>query len=402
MSASFINAATANMKGFALRERVARVMDVDQGMLAAILSLSMIGIVIVASSSVVLAEHYTGDSLYFLKRHLVNVGFACTAALIGWFTPLHVWEKLSRSMLLISIALLIAVLIPGIGAEVKGAQRWINLGVMNLQVTEVARVAMMVYFAGFVVRHAHRVSNTLSGLLAPCVALAICGGLIAIQPDLGSVILMAAVSFTILFVGGIPLRWVVMMVVLFVGTAVLLTVTEEYRLARVLAFWDPDADVLGSGYQTQQAFIAIGRGGWFGVGLGRSLQKFLYVPEMHTDYVFAVFAEEFGLAAVLALIGLYGYLLFKGWSVGNAAAKNQQWFAAYLCLGITVAFALQVIVHIAVNVGFAPPTGAVLPFMSYGGSSLLMTGAMTGMLLRASSEVRAKNRESAEEAGGKQ
>jgi cell division protein FtsW len=402
MSASFLNSTTASIKGLGLRGRLARVMDVDQGMLAGILSLSMIGIIIVASSSVVLAEHYTGDSMYFLKRHLVNVGFACVAAMIGWFTPLYVWEKLSRSMLLVAIALLIAVLMPGIGLEVKGAQRWINLGVMNLQVTEVARVAMLVYFAGFVVRHADSVSNRLSGLLAPCIALAICGGLIAMQPDLGSVILMAAVCFTILFVGGIPLRWVVMMVVLFVGTAILLTVTEEYRLARVLSFWNPDADSLGAGYQTQQAFIAIGRGGWFGVGLGRSLQKFLYVPEMHTDYVFAVFAEEFGLAAVLALIALYAYLLFKGWSVGNAAAKNHQWFAAYLCLGITVALALQVIVHIAVNVGYAPPTGAVLPFMSYGGSSLLMTGATTGMLLRASSEVRAKNAETSEAAGGDQ
>lgn len=400
MSASLHTATTAGLRGLALRSRVARVMDVDQAMLAVILSLSMIGIVVVASSSVVLAEHYTNDSMYYLKRHIVNVGFACTAALIGWFTPLHVWEKLSRSMLLVSIALLIAVLMPGIGVEVKGAQRWINLGVMNLQVTEVARLAMLVYFAGFVVRHAHRVSNTIGGLVAPCVALAVCGGLIAMQPDLGSVILMAAVCFTILFVGGIPMRWVILMVVLFLGAAVLLTVTEEYRLARVMSFWNPDADVLGSGYQTQQAFIAIGRGGWFGVGLGRSLQKFLYVPEMHTDYVFAVFAEEFGLVAVLALIGMYGFLLFKAWSVGNAAAKNQQWFAAYLCLGITVAFGLQVIVHIAVNVGFAPPTGAVLPFMSYGGSSLLMTGAMTGMLLRASSEVNAQDSGNAASGGG--
>lgn len=360
--------------------------QVDRGLLMLLLGLVLLGVITVATSSIALGESYTGDAYYFLKRHIVNLGLATAAAIVCCGTPMHWWKGASRLFLLLGAVVLIAVLIPGIGVEINGARRWINLGVMNLQATEVARVCALVYFADYLVRRRGNLANEFRGILIPGIVLAGYGLLIGLQPDLGSTILLAVVCFTMLFLGGLPVVWVLLMGAMMIAVVVVLIFSADYRAARLLAFLAENPDIQGSGYQAWQSMTAIARGGWFGVGLGNSLQKFLYLPEVHTDYVFAVFAEEFGLLAVVSLIAMYAWLLLKGFGVGRLAAKRDDWFSAYLAWGISVAIILQVVVHVLVNVGLAPSTGIVLPFMSYGGSALLVTGIMVGLLLRVSIE----------------
>lgn len=367
----------------ALRDAVAQI---DRGLLTLIVGLSVLGVVMVATSSIALGESYTGDSHYFLKRHLVNLTLAVTAASVCALSPIRWWQQSSILLLLFGALVLCAVLIPGIGVEIKGARRWINLGVMNLQATEVARICALVYFADYLVRRRENLANEFRGIFIPAVVLAGYGLLIGLQPDLGSTILLGAACFTLLFLGGLPIGWVLVMAAVMLIVVTALIFGADYRAARLLTFLAENPDIQGSGYQAWQSMTAIARGGWFGVGLGNSLQKFLYLPEVHTDYVFAVFAEEFGLFAVISLLGLFAWLLFKGFAVGRKAAARSDWFAAYLAWGISVAILLQVVVHVLVNVGLAPSTGVVLPFMSYGGSALLATGVMSGLLLRISVE----------------
>ena len=370
--------------------------QIDRGLLLLLLGLTVLGVVMVATSSIALGESYTGDAHYFLKRHLVNLSLATTAALVCVFSPIRWWQQSSILLLLLGALVLLAVLIPGVGVEIKGARRWINLGVMNLQATEVARICALIYFADYLVRRRSNLANEFRGILIPAIVLAGYGLLIGLQPDLGSTILLAAACFTLLFLGGLPIGWVMVMAVMMLAVVVVLIFSADYRAARLLTFLAENPDIQGSGYQAWQSMTAIARGGWFGVGLGNSLQKFLYLPEVHTDYVFAVFAEEFGLLAVVSLLGLFAWLLLKGFAVGRAAALRDAWFSAYLAWCLSVAILLQVVVHVLVNVGLAPSTGVVLPFMSYGGSALLATGVMCGLLLRVSVENGAHNNLSAE------
>lgn len=376
----------ANTALMPLRTALLSLRAVDRGLLMLILGLTILGLVMVATSSIALGESYTGDAQYFLKRHALNLSLAVIAALGCLVLPIRYWQRASLWLLLAGALVLVLVLVPGIGVEIKGARRWINLGLMNLQATEVARVCALVYFADYLVRRRSNLANEFRGILIPGIVLAIYGLLIGLQPDLGSTILLACACFTMLFLGGLPIAWVFIMVLMMCAVVVVMIFSADYRAARLLAFLAENPDIQGSGYQAWQSMTAIARGGWFGVGLGNSLQKFLYLPEVHTDYVFAVFAEEFGLLAVLSLLGLFAALLFKSFSVGRLAALRDDWFAAYLVWGIAVALLLQVVVHVLVNVGLAPATGVVLPFISYGGSALLATAVMSALVLRISIE----------------
>lgn len=360
--------------------------SVDRRLLMLILGLTLLGVVMVATSSIALGEAYTGDAYYFLKKHLFNLSLAVCVAAACCVLPMRWWQSASIWFLILGAAALLVVLIPGIGVEIKGARRWINLGFINLQATEVARVCALIYFADYLVRRRENLANEFRGILIPGIVLAGYGLLIGMQPDLGSTILLATACFTMLFLGGLPLAWVLALGVIMLGVVFVLIFSADYRAARLLAFLAENPDIQGSGYQAWQSMTAIARGGWLGVGLGNSLQKFLYLPEVHTDYVFAVFSEEFGLLAVISLLSIFGWLLVKGFEVGSKAADRGAWFAANLAWGISVAILLQVVVHVLVNVGLAPSTGVVLPFMSYGGSALLSTGAMCGLLLRVSAE----------------
>lgn len=360
--------------------------NIDRRLLMLILGLALLGVVMVATSSIALGEAYTGDAHYFLKKHLLNLALATSVASVCCVLPMRWWQGASFWFLALGAVTLIVVLIPGIGVEIKGARRWINLGFLNLQATEVARVCALIYFADYLVRRRENLANEFRGILIPGIVLASYGLLIGMQPDLGSTILLVTACFVMLFLGGLPLAWVFIMGIIMLGVVFVLIFSADYRAARLLAFLAEDPDIQGSGYQAWQSMTAIARGGWFGVGLGNSLQKFLYLPEVHTDYVFAVFSEEFGLLAVISLLSIFGWLLVKGFEVGSKAADRGAWFSANLAWGISVAILLQVVVHVLVNVGLAPSTGVVLPFISYGGSALLSTGVMCGLLLRISVE----------------
>lgn len=397
MTTAALNPQSLTMAAMApLQSALLSLRQMDRGLLMLLVGLTVLGVVMVATSSIALGESYTGDAHYFLKRHMVNLSLALAAALFCCCAPMRWWQQSSILLLVAGAVLLVAVLIPGIGVEIKGARRWINLGVMNLQATEIARLCALVYFADYLVRRRSNLANEFRGILIPAIVLASYGCLIGLQPDLGSTILLAAACFTLLFLGGLPVGWVLTMGVMMLLVVVALIFSADYRAARLLTFLAENPDIQGSGYQAWQSMTAIARGGWFGVGLGNSLQKFLYLPEVHTDYVFAVFAEEFGLLAVVSLLGLFAWLLIKGFGVGRAAALRDAWFSAYMAWGVSVALLLQVVVHVLVNVGLAPSTGVVLPYMSYGGSALLATGMMSGLLLRVSVENNAHQSLSAE------
>jgi len=358
------------------------VAGVDRPLFGFALALLLIGLVMVASTSVAI----TSDPLFYFKRQLVFALLGCAAAIAVMITPLTVWDRSSWALLGIALALLVLTLIPGVGKEINGSMRWIPMGLINLQVSEIARLLLVLYLAGYLVRRAAAMAEGFVGILAPTLVLMVAGSLLLMQPDLGALVMLGATWVAMLFIGNVRWRWIILLATLAIVAIAVLIWLEPYRMQRLVAFRDPWADPYGVGYQPVQALIAIGRGGWLGVGLGQSVQKLFYLPEAHTDFVFAVYAEEMGLAGVLALLGLYAGLTWRAFLIAGRAAKFERWFAAYLCFGIGTWLALQTLVHIAVNLGRLPPKGLTLPLISYGGSSLLVTLVLVGLLLRASYE----------------
>ncbi len=362
--------------------------ETDYRLLGAILALGLIGLVMVASASVSLAERQLGTPFYYLERQVL---FMLIALALGWLTlqlRLEYWQHGSSVLLLGALLLLVLVLVPGVGREVNGSTRWISLGIFNLQVSEVLKIALMVYLAAFLVRRGDQVRGTMSGFLIPIGLLALCGALLLRQPDFGAVVVIGATGLGMLFLGGVPLWRFAVLVVTSVGAGWMLIVGSPYRLERLLSFSNPWEDPFNTGFQLTQSLIAIGRGEWLGVGLGSSVQKLFYLPEAHTDFVFAVLAEEFGLLGVVVLIALYSYVCWRIFAIGRASLQAGQPFAGYLCFGIGFWFGLQTFINVAVNMGLLPTKGLTLPLLSYGGSSLLMTVVALALVLRADHERR--------------
>lgn len=360
----------------------------DYRLLGAIVTLTVMGLVMVASSSISIAERQLGAPFHYMERQLL---FILIAYSVGWLilqTPLRVWRETSTLILLGGVALLLLVLIPGVGREVNGSVRWIPLGIFNLQVSEAVKIAVVVYLAGYLVRRGRQVRESMSGFLIPVGVLGLCGLLLLRQPDFGAAVVICATGMGLLFLGGVPLWRFALLLAGAIGGGWMLIVGSPYRLQRLLSFSDPWADPFNSGFQLTQSLIAIGRGEWFGVGLGGSVQKLFYLPEAHTDFVFAVLAEEFGMLGVLVLIALYTYVCWRIFAIGRACLIGHRGFAGYLCLGFGLWFGLQSFINIAVNMGLLPTKGLTLPLMSYGGSSLLMTVAALALVLRAEHERR--------------
>lgn len=356
------------------------------------LLLLVLGLVMVASSSVAVAEKLTGAPLYFFWRQLIYAGIGVALAGLMLLVPMSVWSRSGFWLLTLAFVLLVLVLVPGIGREVNGARRWIDLGVFNMQVSEPARLAIVIYLTGYVVRRQIELQHQASGLFKPLLVLAIAAGLLLLEPDFGAAVILVGVGFLVLFIAGARLLHMLLLAVLAVGSFALLAVSQPYRLRRLLGFSDPWADVEASGWQLSQSLIAIGRGEWTGVGLGNSLQKLLYLPEQYTDFIFAVYAEEFGLLGIAVLMALYGVLVWRGLAIAAAAEAQDARFRAYLTYALTFWIGFQVLVNLAVNMGLAPTKGLTLPLMSYGGSSLLTVCAMIGLMLRADWENRAAGR----------
>ncbi len=376
--------------GSRARERMPFAWDfVTLGLCAALL---LIGMVMVTSASMSIAARDLGNPFFYLERQLIfgllGVGFAWIITRV----PTEVWDKYSLALLLFGLALLLLVLIPGIGAVVNGARRWMRVGPINFQVSELARVLVLTWVCSYCVRKREELEKTLQGLLKPVGLLTVAAVLLLAEPDFGATTVLFATGFAVLFIAGARLRYVLVLVSAAAGALAVLAMASPYRLKRLTGFLHPWEDPFNSGFQLTQSLIAIGRGSWFGVGLGSSVQKLFYLPEAHTDFVFAVLAEEFGLLGVVVVIALFMMLVWRSFHIARLASQAGMRFQSYLVLAFGIWIGLQAVVNIGVNMGVLPTKGLTLPLLSYGRSSLLVTLAWLGVLLRIYHEVRSTSR----------
>lgn len=354
----------------------------DPWLLGSIVMLILLGIVMVHSASVSIAERLTGNSSYYLLRHLLAVGLGATSMFVVMQVRVRAWEYLGPYLLLIGIALLVLVLLPGVGVHVNGSSRWISLGVVNLQPSEFVKLFMIVYTAGYLVRKQEELRFFTQGIVMISIVLAVIGMLLLQEPDLGSVVVISLTVFAMLFLGGVRFGHFLAVVGAGLGGMALLTFISPYRMARITGFLDPWADPFNTGFQLTQALIAFGRGEWLGVGLGASIQKMFYLPAAHTDFLFAVLAEELGLLGVIACIILFGVMIWRAFQIARNAELNGQTYAARLAQGIGLLLGMQAMINMGVNMGALPTKGLTLPFVSYGGSSMIVCCLAAGLLLR--------------------
>jgi len=355
---------------------------IDPVLLTIVLALLLGGIVILASASITISDNATDNPFHYVERQLLAAAIGTAAGLFCLFVPMRLWQSLGPLMLLIGIALLCIVLVPGIGYEVNGSRRWIRVGIMNLQVSEPARLCLLIYLAGYVVRQQKALREQFVGFLRPMLVLTLGCALLLAEPDFGAAIVLVATALVMLFVAGARIRDFLLFFAATLIAMVTLALTSPYRMKRLTGFLDPWADPFDSGFQLTQSLIAIGRGEWLGVGLGDGVQKLFYLPEAHTDFVFAVFAEEFGLLGSVALIALFMALLWRVFKLAMRAADAERLFEAYLAIGLGTWLGLQAFINIGVNMGLLPTKGLTLPLVSYGRSSLIVTMIAIGLLLR--------------------
>ena len=360
----------------------------DAWLMTVIFLLIGLGLVMVASSSIAIADRQFHEPLHYFWRQMFSAAIGLSFVVAALKIPLSVWEFLSVPLLVLALLLLLLVLIPGIGREVNGSTRWISVGSFALQASEPVKLCVIVYLAGYMVRHGEHVRNNFAGFIRPICVLTIVAGLLLLEPDYGSCVVLFATALGMLFMGGVPLgrffAWVLTAVVVLASLAVL----SPYRIQRLMSFVDPWQDPFNSGFQLTQALIAFGRGDWFGVGLGSSVQKLFYLPEAHTDFVFSVFAEEFGLMGTTILILLFSFLVWRAFVIGHIAERMGKLFAAYLAYGIGLIIGVQAFINMGVNLGVLPTKGLTLPLLSYGGNSMVITCLLLGILLRVEVENR--------------
>ncbi|KAA8696452.1 MULTISPECIES: putative lipid II flippase FtsW [Pseudomonas syringae group] len=359
-----------------------RGIDLDFPMLVGCLALLGLGLVMITSASSEVAAVQSGNTLYMMTRHLVYLLIGLGACGVTMMIPVATWQRLGWMMLLGAFGLLLLVLVPGIGREVNGSMRWIGFGAFNVQPSEIAKVFVVIFLAGYLIRQQQEVRESWMGFFKPFIVLLPMAGLLLMEPDFGATVVMMGSAAAMLFLGGVGLFRFSLMVVLAVASVVVLVQAQPYRMARLTNFTDPWADQFGSGYQLTQALIAFGRGEWFGVGLGNSVQKQFYLPEAHTDFVFSVLAEELGVIGSLITVALFLFVSIRGMYIGMWAERAKQFFGAYVAYGLSFLWIGQFLINIGVNVGLLPTKGLTLPFLSYGGSSLVICCASLGLLLR--------------------
>jgi cell division protein FtsW len=354
----------------------------DRFLLVIVACLLAVGILMVASASMVIAERLYHQPFYFLVRQLLFLGLGFFAILIIIRIPIDFWQRISGPLMILALILLLLVLIPGIGRSVNGSRRWLGFGPISLQVSEYVKMSMVLFLSGFLVRRQEEIRTQLSGFVKPMALYCIVAVLLLLEPDFGATAVIGCTVLALMFLSGMRL-WQFLVLILIAGIAfALLAISAPYRMQRLTTFLNPWASAFGSGYQLTQSLIAFGRGGWFGVGLGNSVQKLFYLPEAHTDFLFAVIAEELGLIAVLIVIGLYACLIWRIMHIGRISQLRDRLFSSYTCYGFAVWLALQVFVNIGVNSGMLPTKGLTLPLISYGGSSLLIDCIAIGIVLR--------------------
>ena len=359
---------------------------IDWVTVALVLAIVLLGLIMVTSASISIASEESGRSFIYLQRQLILSLIGSLGAALVFCVRTELIERTSSALLVIAFGGLILVLVPGLGHVVNGSRRWLKLAGLSFQVSELARVLILVYLASYAVRRAEELRGTLAGLAKPLGLLVCAGVLLLAEPDFGAATVLFASGFALLFIAGARLRYVVAMTALAVGGFALLAVSSSYRLRRLTAFLDPWADPFDSGFQLTQSLIAIGRGEWLGVGLGDSVQKLFYLPEAHTDFLFAVLAEELGLVGVLVTLGLFLALAWRSLHIARLASDAGLKFPAYLAAGFGLWLGVQAFINIGVNMGVLPTKGLTLPLMSYGRSSLVVTLAWIGIVLRVNYE----------------
>ncbi len=358
----------------------------DPLLVFSLVALLGLGLVMMTSASTAIAERLHGEPLYFLYRQGAYLLFGLLLAAAMWRVPLRYWQAAAPLLLLIGLLLLVAVLMPGVGRTVNGSSRWLPLGVINIQVSEFIKLVLVVYLASFFSRHLEKVQADWRGMLAPLLVLGIIGLLLLLEPDFGGTVVVAVITLGLLFVAGLRLGYFLLLAAMAAAALVLLAKMSPYRWERVISFLNPWTDPYGDGFQLIQSLIAFGRGEWLGVGLGDSVQKLFYLPEAHTDFVYAILAEELGLVGVLLSISLYALLAWRALVIGRRALARDDRFGGFLAYGIGLWFVFQAYVNIGVNMGVLPTKGLTLPFMSYGGSSLVVCLLAAMLLLRVSYE----------------
>jgi cell division protein FtsW len=359
----------------------------DRVLFSTAVALAALGLVMVASSSIAVGEGLDVGPFYFLTRHVIFLGGGIVLGFAIARIELKHVEKSSHLLLLLCFILLLAVFLPGIGKSVNGARRWLNMGISSFQAVEAVKLMLIVWLASYLVRFREQVQQEWLGLLKP---VGVAGALVAallVQPDFGSAVLIVAITGGMVWLGGVRIRNLLAPALLVVPVLGWAAMSESYRVKRLTSFLDPWADPFNDGFQLTQALIAIGRGEWFGVGLGASIQKLFYLPEAHTDFIFAVIAEELGFLGILGVLALFALLVGRAFVLGLRAVELGRHFAGYCAFGVALWIGLQALVSIGVNLGVLPTKGLTLPLISSGGSSVLMTCAAVGLLLRVSYEL---------------
>jgi cell division protein FtsW len=357
----------------------------DQSLLWVTLILLGIGLVMVYSASIAIAESDKAlgyNSSYYLVRQTIFLIVSLTVGFVAFNVPMAWWQKMAPYLFLLGLVLLVLVLIPGVGKVVGGSRRWLSLFVINLQPSEFMKLFAAMYVADYTVRKAAVMDSFTKGFMPMLFVMLLVGGLLLNEPDFGAFAVIAAISISILWLGGINARIFGGLIILLVVGFVFLIWSSPYRLERVIGFMDPWADPYGKGYQLSHALIAFGRGEWFGVGLGASVEKLLYLPEAHTDFLLAVIAEELGFIGVLTVIGLFVWILMRAFGIAKEAIENERYFSALLAQGLGVWIGVQSIINMGVNMGLLPTKGLTLPLMSFGGSGILANCIALAILLR--------------------
>jgi cell division protein FtsW len=358
---------------------------IDQGLVWSVVLLLALGLVMVYSASIAMAEaeRFTGfRAHYFLARHGIYlvVGIALGFALFK--VPIRIWQAASPWLFLFGVALLVAVLIPGLGREVNGSRRWIPVGPMSFQPSELMKLVVVLYAADYTVRKAAFMDDFRKGFLPMFGVMFLVAGLLLREPDFGALVVVTTIAMAVLFLGGLNWRLFAGLAALLAVAFVGLIVSSPYRLQRILGFMDPWSDAYGKGYQLSHSLIAFGRGEWLGVGLGASVEKLFYLPEAHTDFLLAVIAEELGFAGVAAVITLFLFLVARAFAIGRQATSLERYYAALVAQGIGVWLAAQAFINMGVNMGLLPTKGLTLPFLSFGGSGIVVNCMAVAILLR--------------------
>ncbi|HLS87708.1 MAG TPA: putative lipid II flippase FtsW [Burkholderiales bacterium] len=359
--------------------------EYDRSLTWAVLILASLGLVMVYSASIAIAEasRFTGNNpAWYLVRQSMYLGVALVAALAVFLVPVRWWQGFAPWLFVLGVALLVLVLVPGIGREVNGARRWLALPGMSLQPSELMKLAAVLYAADYTVRKHTVMKSFRKGLLPMLAVMLLVSWLLLREPDFGALVVIAVTAFGILFLGGMNGRHFAALLGMLGAGFALLVLSSPYRMQRIFGFMDPWSDAFGKGYQLSHALIAFGRGEWLGVGLGASVEKLHYLPEAHTDFLLAVIAEELGFVAVALVIGLFAWIVVRAFAIGRHASRNERHFASLAAQGIGLWIGFQALISMGVNTGLLPTKGLTLPLMSYGGSGLVVNFVALAILLR--------------------